>query len=149
MAAMKDKALLEDAKKLRLDISPATGEEVAGLVRDIYASPKSLVAKVRAVSVKPDDMKVTVKELPVVTVSTTLKHGLHHPEEGRQERRGAVLRRQGKGPTGTHQQRPDGGHGQGCPGEAVRPQGRDELLDHLSGKRDRGVQGHLLGVMGL
>jgi hypothetical protein len=142
MAAMQHKALLEDAKKLRLDISPTTGEEVDGLVRDIYASPKSLVAKVRAVSVKPGDMKVTVKELPVVTVSTTLK-------KGRQERRGPVLRRQGKGPTGTLQQRPDGRHGQGCPGEAVRPQGRDELLDHLSGKRDRGVQGHLLGAMGL
>jgi hypothetical protein len=82
MAAMKDKALLEDAKKLRLGISPTTGEEVAGLVRDVYASPKSLVAKVLAVSVKPDDMKVTVKELPVVTVSTTLK---------KVDKKGAVL----------------------------------------------------------
>jgi hypothetical protein len=90
MAAMKDKALLEDAKKLRLDISPATGEEVADLVRDIYASPKSLVEKVRAVSVKPDDMKVTVKELPIVTVSTTLK---------KVDKKGAVLSFDVKGKT--------------------------------------------------
>ena len=72
-ASMKDAALLADAKKLRLDISPATGEEVAALVNDIYASPKELIAKVQAVSVRASDMKVTVKELPVVTVSTTLK----------------------------------------------------------------------------
>ncbi|MGE0653221.1 MAG: Bug family tripartite tricarboxylate transporter substrate binding protein [Alphaproteobacteria bacterium] len=90
MAAMKDKALLADAKKLRLDISPATGEEVADLVRDIYASPKSLIEKVQAVSVKPDDMKVTVKELPVVTVSATLKTV---------EKKGAVLSFDVKGKT--------------------------------------------------
>ena len=46
---------------------------MAALVNDIYASPKELIAKVQAVSVRAGDMKVTVKELPVVTVTTTLK----------------------------------------------------------------------------
>ncbi len=72
-SSMKDKALLEDSKKQRLDISPATGQEVADLVSDIYAAPKELINKVRAVSVRPLDMKVTIKQLPTLTVSVSLK----------------------------------------------------------------------------
>ena len=48
--AMKDPALLADAQKLRFDINPATGEEIAALVNDIQNTPASLVAKVKAVT---------------------------------------------------------------------------------------------------
>lgn len=72
-AMMKDAALLADAKKLRLDVGPATGEEVAALVGDIYGAPKELVAKVQAVSVRPRDMKVTEKKIEAVTVDAVLR----------------------------------------------------------------------------
>ena len=48
--AMKDPALLADAKKQKFDINPATGEEIAALVNDIQSMPASLIAKVKAVT---------------------------------------------------------------------------------------------------
>jgi tripartite-type tricarboxylate transporter receptor subunit TctC len=46
-AAMKDKALLEDAEKLRVDIAARSGAEVEALVGKLYASAKDVVERAR------------------------------------------------------------------------------------------------------
>jgi tripartite-type tricarboxylate transporter receptor subunit TctC len=48
-ATMKDPALVEDAKKMRVDIVAMTGEEVEALVKRLYATPKPVVEKARAI----------------------------------------------------------------------------------------------------
>jgi tripartite-type tricarboxylate transporter receptor subunit TctC len=53
-AVVKDQALIEDAKKQRLEIAPATGKEVEELVKSVYATPKELVEKVKAAVAKPN-----------------------------------------------------------------------------------------------
>ena len=45
--AMKDKDLLAEADKLKIEIDPLTGEEVAGLIEQIYKTPAETVARVR------------------------------------------------------------------------------------------------------
>jgi tripartite-type tricarboxylate transporter receptor subunit TctC len=47
MATMKDPAFLAEAQKLQLTIDPTSGEEMEKIVRDAYALPPSIVAKVR------------------------------------------------------------------------------------------------------
>jgi tripartite-type tricarboxylate transporter receptor subunit TctC len=47
MAALKDKDLLADAKKRRLDIEPLSGEEVQALVAKVYGMPANIVAKAK------------------------------------------------------------------------------------------------------
>ncbi len=47
MATMKDPAFLADTKKLQLTIDPTSGEEMERIVRDAYALPEALVARVR------------------------------------------------------------------------------------------------------
>ena len=46
-AAMKDPALLAEADKLKIDIEPLTGEEVASLVEQVARTPAETVARVR------------------------------------------------------------------------------------------------------
>ena len=45
--AMKDKELLAEADKLKIEIDPLTGEQVAGLIEQIYKTPADTVARVR------------------------------------------------------------------------------------------------------
>lgn len=47
MAAMKDPALLAEAKKLHLDIEPIAGDELARLADKLYAAPPEMAAKVK------------------------------------------------------------------------------------------------------
>jgi tripartite-type tricarboxylate transporter receptor subunit TctC len=47
MATMKDPAFLAETKKLQLTIDPTSGEEMEKVVRDAYALPKAIIAKVR------------------------------------------------------------------------------------------------------
>lgn len=49
IAAMADRELLADAEKARIDIIPATGEEVAATVKRFYAVPAPVVERVRNV----------------------------------------------------------------------------------------------------
>ena len=49
VATMKDPALIDDMKKRRLYHQWSSGEDVQKLVADMLATPKSLIAKVRAV----------------------------------------------------------------------------------------------------
>jgi tripartite-type tricarboxylate transporter receptor subunit TctC len=46
-ATMADKAFLEDAEKLRIDISPLPGTKVQELVQKLYATPKDIVEQAR------------------------------------------------------------------------------------------------------
>jgi tripartite-type tricarboxylate transporter receptor subunit TctC len=47
MDALKDKDLLADAKKQRLDIEPLSGEDVQKLVAKVYAMPANVVARAK------------------------------------------------------------------------------------------------------
>lgn len=53
-AVVKDAALIEDAKKQRLDIEPARGAEVEKLVKSVYATPPAVIAKVKEIVAKPN-----------------------------------------------------------------------------------------------
>jgi tripartite-type tricarboxylate transporter receptor subunit TctC len=44
-ATMKDAEFLAEAKKLNLDINPLSGKEITGLMKELYATPKDIVAK--------------------------------------------------------------------------------------------------------
>jgi hypothetical protein len=46
-ATVKDPAFLADAKKQQLDITPYGGAQIDALMKDIYATPPELVARVR------------------------------------------------------------------------------------------------------
>jgi tripartite-type tricarboxylate transporter receptor subunit TctC len=46
-ATMKDAEFLAEAKRIRIDISPATGEEVAAFIAGIYKSPPSVVERAK------------------------------------------------------------------------------------------------------
>ena len=43
-----DPEYLAEAERLRLEISPLTGEQVAALIRDIYLTPAPVVERARA-----------------------------------------------------------------------------------------------------
>jgi tripartite-type tricarboxylate transporter receptor subunit TctC len=53
-ATVKDPALIEDAKKQRLELAPATGKEVEDLVNSVYAVPPDVIEKVKLIVVKPN-----------------------------------------------------------------------------------------------
>ena len=44
---MADKQFLDDAEKMRIDISPMSGQQVQDLVRKIYTSPKDIVERAK------------------------------------------------------------------------------------------------------
>jgi hypothetical protein len=46
-AAMKDPALLEDAKTQNMEIDPVTGVEINALLDRVYAAPADVVARLR------------------------------------------------------------------------------------------------------
>lgn len=53
-AVVKDPALIEDAKKQRLEIAPASGQAVEDLVKSVYATPPALIEKVKQAVAKPN-----------------------------------------------------------------------------------------------
>jgi tripartite-type tricarboxylate transporter receptor subunit TctC len=46
-AAMRDKELLEEADKLKIEVDPLSGEQVAALIEQIYRTPAATVERVR------------------------------------------------------------------------------------------------------
>jgi tripartite-type tricarboxylate transporter receptor subunit TctC len=44
---MSDRQFLEDAEKIRIDVSPLPGAKVQELVQKLYAAPKDIVARAR------------------------------------------------------------------------------------------------------
>jgi tripartite-type tricarboxylate transporter receptor subunit TctC len=59
--AMKDKELLRDAEKQKLEINPATGEEMQQILKRVYATPKALIARLQEASKDQPDLKVLGK----------------------------------------------------------------------------------------
>ena len=54
MAAMRDKALMAEADKMKLDVEPTAGEEMQALVARLYATPPRVVERARlALTAKP------------------------------------------------------------------------------------------------
>jgi hypothetical protein len=47
-ATIKDKDFLAEAEKLKIEVDPLTGEQVAELIGQIYRTPPETVARVRA-----------------------------------------------------------------------------------------------------
>jgi tripartite-type tricarboxylate transporter receptor subunit TctC len=46
-ATMKDKEFMDEAEKLKIEIDPLTGEQVAALIAEIYKTPAAIVDRVR------------------------------------------------------------------------------------------------------
>lgn len=53
-AVVKEPVLIEDAKKQRLEIAPASGQAVEDLVKSVYATPPAMIEKVKQVVAKPN-----------------------------------------------------------------------------------------------
>lgn len=49
-AALRDKQLLRDAEKMRLEIAPISGDDVGATVRRLYAAPKEVVDRLKALT---------------------------------------------------------------------------------------------------
>ena len=47
-ATMKDPAFIAEAARLQFDVDPLTGEQVQALVGELAATPREIVARVRA-----------------------------------------------------------------------------------------------------
>jgi hypothetical protein len=45
---MKDPAYLAEAERLKIEVNPLTGEQLAALVEQVSRTPSSVVARVRA-----------------------------------------------------------------------------------------------------
>jgi len=61
-ATLKDKDLLAEAEKLKLEVSPTTGEEMQDILKQVYATPESLIAKLSEASKYQPDLKVITVE---------------------------------------------------------------------------------------
>jgi tripartite-type tricarboxylate transporter receptor subunit TctC len=57
-ASMKDKELIADAEKQNLEVNPATGEEMQQILTRVYATPKSLIARLAEATKDQPDLKV-------------------------------------------------------------------------------------------
>jgi hypothetical protein len=64
MATMKDKGFLAEAEKIGLEVTPASGSEIESLVKDIYSSPKDVVAKAAQVVDKPLPLEQALQKNP-------------------------------------------------------------------------------------
>jgi tripartite-type tricarboxylate transporter receptor subunit TctC len=60
--AMKDKDLLADAEKQKLEINHTTGEEMQQIITRVYATPKELVARLAEASKSKPDLEVLDKK---------------------------------------------------------------------------------------
>ena len=57
-ASMKDKALIADAEKTGMEVNPMTGEEMAVMLKEVYATPKAIIQKLADASRLQPDLKV-------------------------------------------------------------------------------------------
>lgn len=73
MAVMNDPTYLADAKKQKLETGAAvSGQNVAKLVKGIYNTPERAIALAQDAVTSEKKTQITKKEIPVVTVSTTI-----------------------------------------------------------------------------
>jgi hypothetical protein len=52
-ATMKDPKYIEDAQRIGLDVNPLGGEEIAAQIRQVQATPESVVARLRELLASP------------------------------------------------------------------------------------------------
>ena len=57
-ASMKDKDLITEAEKGNMEVNPMSGPEMAEIFKELFATPKELIAKLGAASVEKPDLKV-------------------------------------------------------------------------------------------
>ncbi len=55
---MEDKALIVEAEKGDMEINPLTGEEMTDIMKEVYSSPKEVVAKLGEALKKPNNVKL-------------------------------------------------------------------------------------------
>ncbi len=67
IATTKDKAFLEGAKKVRLDIDVVKGEEIEKIIKSIYATPPSVVKEALTAINSTAKTKIVKVKIPVVT----------------------------------------------------------------------------------
>jgi hypothetical protein len=68
MATMADPEFLADAEKQNLEITPISGEEIGTLIRDLYASPKDIIAAAVDAAEKTGNIEIQEAVIPVETV---------------------------------------------------------------------------------
>jgi tripartite-type tricarboxylate transporter receptor subunit TctC len=59
--AVKDKDLLRDAEKQKLEINPTSGQKMNEILAEAYATPKALVARLAEASKQQPDLKILNK----------------------------------------------------------------------------------------
>ncbi len=64
---MNDKQFLAEAKKRRLQIDPATGEDVARLVKMVYSFPPDVIARAKEIGTSSERTQVSKAKVPVFT----------------------------------------------------------------------------------
>jgi tripartite-type tricarboxylate transporter receptor subunit TctC len=68
MATMADPEFLADAEKQNLEITPISGEEIGTLIRDLYASPKDIIAAAVDAAEKTGKIEIEEAVIPIETV---------------------------------------------------------------------------------
>jgi tripartite-type tricarboxylate transporter receptor subunit TctC len=71
-ATMKDKAYLADMKKLRLEPTPLSGQEIEELIAKIYSQPPELIQKARDATSSMKAIQVTKKVLPDAKITSAV-----------------------------------------------------------------------------
>jgi hypothetical protein len=56
--SMKDKDLILEAEKSDQEVNPMSGQEMQDIFREIYETPKDLIARLAAASVEKADLKI-------------------------------------------------------------------------------------------
>jgi tripartite-type tricarboxylate transporter receptor subunit TctC len=67
LATLKDPRFEKDAAKQGIDINPVTGEELTGLIKNLFATPKDKVAEFLDVTTKSEKVKLVKVKLPLQT----------------------------------------------------------------------------------
>lgn len=60
--AMQDKDLLAEAAKQKMEVNPATGEEMAETLKKVYATPKTVITRLQEAAKDKPDLKVLEKK---------------------------------------------------------------------------------------
>ena len=47
MATMQDPGLVAEAKRMQVDVMPVAGQDLQGMIADLYATPKDVLEKAR------------------------------------------------------------------------------------------------------
>jgi hypothetical protein len=77
-AMVKDATFLKEAKKIKMEVQPVTGQEIEALIRDVYKTPKDIVEAAAAATSRLAKTKLIKKKFPWLKASgkvTKTKNG--------------------------------------------------------------------------